>query len=254
MAKRKVSPDQQKSNEAEALNRPIHPRGEGESQAVKALLDPDFAKLSDLNVTDIALLLQQIVRGQNSLLATAKDNGDEITRLKEKMAQTDATMERRFLDQKREIESVLNDADRLKATGFDKDKIIARGSQLYAEAIVQARVSGSLEKKQFEDTLNRQPKVLVVSPGVWETVREGTSLIPRISPEEIRIRHLRWLLQPGVPTLVPQAVAEQLANRRQSQQETSQRKEMLSKQMEQSKLATAWNAVTGSKTDTLPLA
>lgn len=252
--KRKLAPDQQAAFEEEQMNRPVNLSGTGELPAVKALLDPDFVKMSDFDVTDVALMLQQIIRGQNSLLAKAEDNTREINIIKERMAKNDLAMEGRFNAQRSEMEDVLDRASKLKATGDKKDQIIARGAAQYTQAIHEARAKNSMDKAHFEDELRRQPQVQVVSPGVWEQVREGQMIIPKIRPEEIRIKHLRFTLPPGVPVMVPQAVADQLNNRRRSQVETQTRKEILSKNMEQSKLATAWNNVEGSKTENMPLA
>jgi hypothetical protein len=249
-----LTPDQQAAYEAEQFHRPINPTGEGELPAVQALLDEDFVKMTDLAATDIALVLQQILRGQNSLLASAEENAREINILKAKMAERDQNLESRMNEQRSEIEEILDRSTKLKAVGDKKDKIIAQGAQLYTKAIQEARVKNSISKKQFEDQLKRQKQITVISPGVLMTIREGQTLIPKIVPEEIRLRHLRFLLPPGVPTNVPQSVAEQLENRRKSQAETNLRKEMLGKNMEQTKLAQAWSNVGGSGTDNLPLA
>ncbi len=249
-----LTPDQQHSYELEQMNRLVNVDGKGELPAVQALLDDDFGNMTDLNVTDIALMLQQIIRGQNALLTNVEENAREINMLREKMANNDLAMESRMKSQRSEIEEILDRAENLKATGSQKDKIIATGAAQYTKAIQDARIANSVSKKQFEEQLKRQPQVQVISPGVWQTIREGQSLIPKIFPEEIRLKHLRFLLQPGIPTMVPQSVAEALTNRRKSQHETEERKSMLSKQMEQNKLVDQWSKVGGSQTENLPLA
>lgn len=257
MPKRKgkiLTPDQQQAFELEQMNRVVNLNGEGEAPAVQALLDEDFVQMSDLNVTDIALMLQQIIRGQKALLTNVEENAREINMLREKMAKNDLAVEARMKEQRSEIEEVLDRAEKLKATGSQKDKIIAQGAQQFTKALQEARASNSLSKRKFEEKLKKEKQVQVISPGVWQTVREGQSMTPKIFPEEIRIKHLRFLLQPGIPTMVPQSVAETLANRRKSQQETEQRKSMLSKQMEQTKLVDQWSKVGGSQTENLPLA
>ncbi len=254
MSKRKIAPHVQATLESEKLNAPINPSGEGELPAVQALLDDDFVNLSDFKASEIALVLQQIVRGQNSLLTLAQNNSDEINRLKAKMESNDKFLEGRFNDQKGEIEEILDRASSLKAVGSKKDKIVAQGAQMFSQAIVEAKAQAAVSKLQFEEMLRRQPKVTVVSPGVWIQIRNGQSLENKLIPEEIRIKHLRWLLPPGIPVDVPKAVADQLADRRKSQIETGLRKDMLSKQMEQSKLANAWANVEGSRAESIPLA
>lgn len=250
MAKKKLQPDQQKALEQEQLNRPVDPTGEGESEAVKALLSPEFEQMSNLNASDIALMLQQIIRGQNSLLARIDQTGIEVAKLKEHQANVDKRIFEAIEREKKGIEEVLDRASKLKATGSERDKIIAKGAQLYTQAVQSARASKATEKLKFEEQIRRMPLEMVISPGIWINTREGMKLIA----EEVRIKHKIWALPPGVPVDVPKCVADVLRDRRKSQLETAKRKEVLAKQSEQSKLAQEWSKIEGSKTQAIPLA
>jgi hypothetical protein len=58
---------------------------------------------------------------------------------------------------------------------------------------------------------------------------------------------------PGVPVEVPATVAGILEQRRASQIETHKRAELLSRNLEATKLAEEWAKVPGSKTEPMPL-
>ena len=247
--KRKSSKDEQAAFEQEQANRPINPTGEGEVQAVKDLLSPEFEQMSNFDATQIALALQEILRGQKSLLANQDTMGLEIARLKEHQDKVDERIAQAESRRNKEIEDILERSSKLVATGDKKDRIVAKGAQLYQQARQQAVASQSVVKLQFEEQLRLMPKETIVSPGVWIQTREGQ----RLDPEEVRIKHKVWLLQPGVPTEVPKAVGDVIRDRRKSQTQTSQMKQALGKQQEQSKLAQEWSKLDG-KASPMPLA
>lgn len=235
-------------NEEEILNRPVDTDGSDPNPAVNALMDEDFIKMSNFDASQIALVLQQIVRGQNSLLSLAQQNSEDIARLKEKQALIDKEAEARFASQRNEIEEILNKSEKLKATGEHKDKIIAQGVQQYQLAKQNARASKAVDKLAFEQKLAAEPQEYVVSPGQLITTMQGNQQVARIIPEELRIKHKVWYFQPGVPTKVPASVAATLRARRAGQEQTGALKEILGKHMEASKLAQKWNEHKGSGT------
>ena len=77
--------------------------------------------------------------------------------------------------------------------------------------------------------------------------------VSRIIPEEIRIRNKRWVLPVGRAVEVPQVVSDIMIQRRASQDETFKRQDLLSKNLEATKLAEEWNKIGGSTTDAMPL-
>lgn len=250
MAKRKLSKDQQKAFEQEQLNRPVNPTGEGEAEAIKALLSPEFEKMSNFKATDIALMLQQIIRGQNSLLANADQTNIQIAKLREHQDKIDKQIANMVHVERKEIEDIFQQSKKLRAAGDRKDKIIAKGTAQFTKAVQQARAGQASNRILFEQQLKIMPTESVISPGVWLNTREGMKIVP----EEIRIKHKIWVLPPGVMTQVPKIVAERLREIRKSQIETQKRKEMLSKHMEQTKLAQQWSELEGSTAQPIPLA
>lgn len=222
--------------------------------AVQAVLSDDFAKATDLDGVEIALLLQQILQGQNSLLAKYDEHSQEIAKLKQMMSNTDERIKTEMTSQKKEIQEVLDRAEKLKLTGEAKDKLIAKASQEYTKEVQKARARNSLNLLKFHEAVAHMPTETVISPGQFIMTRQGQSIIPRLIPEEIRIKDMVWRLPPNTPVEVPKIVAERLREIRASQQETAKRKELLSEHMEQGKLAAEWSKVEGSKGDPLPIA
>jgi ribosomal protein L18E len=236
----------------EVLNRPIDTQGNDPSPVVNALMSDDFLKGSNFDASQIALLLQQLVRQNQSLLANIETQGVEIARLREKQAQVDQEVAERLESSKRETQEILDKATKLKQTGNKKDKTIAKGVQMYQRAVNLAKANRVTDNLLFERQLREMPKETIVSPGTLMTVMENGSQVAKIFPEEVRIKHKVWYLQPGVQTEVPKAVADMLRTRRQSQAETSKRQQLLTQHKEASKLAHEWNSIEGSKTLDMP--
>lgn len=255
MPKRKrVDPAIQQQLEQERLNSLVNLSGDGESEVVKAVLSPEFTQMTDMNAGQIALLLQELIRGQNSLLAKINDQESTIASLKQKWDNADKLISRQTSTERKEIEAVLQRAEKLKLTGDKKEKLVARAGKLFTQAVKSARAKNASDKLAFEQQLATMPQVTVVAPGQFITVREGQGIVPKIIPTEIRIKHKVWYLPPGRPTSVPKIVADRLHEIMNSQQETSALKNVLGKNMEQGKLAQEWNKVEGTKRQPLPLA
>jgi acyl-CoA synthetase (NDP forming) len=239
-------------NTPDELNRPIDTQGNDPSPVVNALMSDDFLKGSNLDASQIALLLQQLVRGQNSLLANYAQTHVEIARLREKQDRIDKEIADRLQSQTSEIQNILDRAESLKQTGDQKDRTIAEGVQEYREAVNLAKASRVSDNLMFEQQIRSMPTEMVTSPGQLITTMENGSQVAKLIPEEIRIKHKVWLLNPGQQTEVPKCVADALRERRKSQAETAKRAELLSKHMESGKLSEQWNNLRGSKTLTMP--
>lgn len=250
MPKRKVHPEDQAAKEREALDSKVRLDGVGEHPAVQALLSPEFEKMSNLDASQIALMLQALVRGQNSLM---EQNSIQIAQIRERQDQIDRDVAERLENQQKFIEDVLNRAEDLRRTGIENDKLIAQGAAQYAKARENAVANLAMKNLAFEKALAIQPKVSIVSAGQLVTTMEHGQQVVKIINEEVRIRNKRWVLPIGQVVEVPQSVAEILIQRKASQKETAQRQQLLSKNLEANVLAEEWNKIDGSKTETMPL-
>jgi paraquat-inducible protein B len=247
--KKKLTAAEQAAKEAEVLSRPA----DTSNEAIQALMSPEFEQMSNLDAAQIALMLQQIVRGQNSLLANYEQTNIQIARIMERQDQIDREIAERLESQNKFVEEVLDRAEKLKRTGEENDKLVAQGVAMYQEARQTAVARRAAKNLAFREKIKNEPKVTVISPGQLISTMEHGHQVTKIIPEEVRIADMRWVLPPGLPVEVPKTVAGVLEQRRASQIETYKRQEMLGKHMEATKLAEEWAKVEGSRTEPMPL-
>ncbi len=233
-----------KAEQAETLDKPINRSGEGEDQAIKDLLSDDFTTMSNKEASAIGMALQQIIRGQQMV-------SDEIAKLNDRVETMDKEALERELAQKKYIEEVLDKAESLKATGENKDKIIANGMKMHQEAMQNAMAKRAADNLRFEEELRDMPTESVISPGVLVSVMEGGRPVSKLMAETISIKTKTWVLHPGKITEVPKVVAERLRERRKSEEETRKREELLEKNLEASELAKEWAKIDGA--DAMPV-
>lgn len=192
--------------------------------------------MSNKDALDVALVLQQIIRGQDSILENMDKFSTELSHLKEKMAKMDAAAEKFEFDRNKFIEDVNSKADSLRATGDQKDKIIANGVIEAQRQINLARANLSLDRAKFEASIKAERKIKVISPGKYETRIVGGQQTAVIVPEVIRLFHMQWILPPGVEVEVPESVAKRISDIRVSSIETQRRQESLQKNLDQDAL------------------
>jgi hypothetical protein len=104
--------------------------GVGEDPAVKALVDGTFEKASNLNALDISLMLQQIVRGQTSILHNQDQQAQELAKLREKMDRYDKDAEKWEKDKEKFIDEVNKRAEEFRIDDPNKKaQLIAQEAQ-----------------------------------------------------------------------------------------------------------------------------
>jgi hypothetical protein len=248
MARKKLTPNDQAQKEREALVSPVRLDGQGEHPAIQELLSSEFEQMSNLDASQIALILQQIIRGQNSLM---EQNSIQIAQIRERQDQIDKRIADELASNRKFIEDVLDRAEDLKRAGIEHDRLVAKGVSQYQEAKENAVAQMAQRNLLYAQTLANEPKVTIVSPGQVITTMEHGQQIAKIIPEEVRIRDRIWRFPIGVPVEVPKSIADFLTQRRISQTETLKRQELLSKNMETTKLAEEWNKIGG--TESMPI-
>ena len=225
MPKKKIRRDI--AHEVEALEAPVG-GNQGQSPAVKALLSEEFPSLPDAKATEIALALQQLVRGQASILENLSTQSQELERLRARMAEYDETAARWKADQAAFVESVSNQADKLRVTGDAKDRLIAKAAQDFQTRIAVERAKIASSRIAFEQQIAAMPKVIVRHSGVVVTLNENGGSVQKLEPLTIRIKHMTWVLPPNQDVEVPYIVGERLREMAISDQETDERKAALS--------------------------
>lgn len=228
-----------RAEQEEKLNAPVNPTGEGEDPAVKALIEK-MPTATNLEGLDIALMMQKLIRGQDALLsrmeqrdAEAIKASEELAKIRKAMAKMDKAAKKWETDRQKFIEDVYNEAEKLRMTDKQREQLQAKEGMNLTEKIQQARAEIAMDKKRYDEIVDNEPKEIITSPGRYVTVSDGKGMqMAKLLPEEVRIKHRVWVLQPFVPTEVPQSVAEYLRHKYKSQQETTRRQEAMMKNME----------------------
>jgi len=205
---------------------------------VQDLMSDKFTKGTNVEATEIAIALRQLISGQDTLLQNQAKQSEEMARIRQKMAEMDLAAERWETDRQRFEDEINAKADSLRAR--NPDQIVANGAIEFQNALVMARAEVHTDRMKFHEQLNRMPKVNVVSPGELVQVMENGRPINKVIPEVIRIKDMQWVLKPGEITEVPEIVAAALRDRRRSEEEQRAREEILSKNYEQPVLQQKW--------------
>jgi hypothetical protein len=218
--------------------------GQGEDPAVRAMLSDEFVMASDSDAFDVALALQQIMRGQDSILERVNANdarvAKELAFLRKQMVGYDKKSAEYEADRQKFLKEVDDLAEKVRATGIEKDKLQATGGKMFEEALEKARNERAASLVNFDLELKTMPTEQVVSPGKLEIVSVGGAPTSRLFPEVIRIKHRQWVLPPGKVVEVPKVVAEVLRQRRATEEEQEERKAILSSRPEDVVLAKKW--------------
>lgn len=221
-------------SEQEALNAPINPTGAGEDPAVKALLSPEFETMPNLEALDVALMLQQIIRQQDSILSKIEAGdqrvADQLVRMKARMDEFEQAARAWERDREKFMERVLAKGEQYRiADPEQRARFQAEQMQALRNAHSEAAANLRASRKTLEARLKEEPKETVISPGVPVVYREGDVMGKvRLDPEIVSIGHLHFRLPPGKQVKVPKSVAERLRERRIEEEEQRQRKELLS--------------------------
>lgn len=220
--KKKVQEDRSQ----EALSKQVNPSGTGEDLAVRELLSGALTGMTNMQALDLAQALQKIIRGEFS--PVVEQTQREMARLRERMDKMDKAAEKYQEDQQKFIEGVLSRAEKLKLTGEAAEKLKANAAIDARKEFELARANLVHENLRFDEELKNMEKIMVVARGEPVLVRKGDMPEIVIKPEVVGIKHRRWVLQPGVPTMVPKIVAEELNRRYASKAKTEELKKVLS--------------------------
>lgn len=213
------------AEQEEKLASPVNPQGVGEDPIIKAMVEK-LPTATNVEGLDIANALVELLRGQ-------KVQGEELAKLRQEMAKMDKAAEKWETDRKKFIEDVYNEAEKLRMPDKMREQLQAEQSINLTAKIQQARAELPMDKKRFEEALAAEPKEVITSPGRYVTVSDGKGMqLAKLLPEEIRIKHMVWVLEPYKPTEVPHSVAEYIRNKHKSAQETARRQEAMMKNME----------------------
>lgn len=217
------------SEQQETLSHTVNMSGEGEDPAVKALLQ-DLPTATNLEGLEIALGIQELLRGQRA-------QGEELAKVREEMARLDAAAKKWEEDRTKFAQQIFDQAEKLRMSEAQREQLKAREGINLQEATAKARAEMVMDRKRFDEMVDSEPKEIVSSPGRYVTTSDGKGMqMARLLPEEIRIKHRVWVLQPHVPTEVPRSVAQHLRDKHKSEAETQARQKALMSNLESAQL------------------
>lgn len=232
MPRRKVTKEERHQHEQEVLSAQVRLDGIGEDRVIADL--NRIPEMSNVEATKVALQLQHLVRGENSLIA--QQQTELMNRLMEKMEIMDRVAARWEEDRVRFNEQITSMADRLRLSEAGQEQARAQAGIDLAKATQEARASMVMDKQRYDTFLAHEPQVTVVSPGVVTLVTENGAPSAKLLPEEIRVKHRRFVLPPGIPVSLPQSIAEVYQSRTLSRAETQEREAVLKMNLESGKL------------------
>lgn len=223
-------PRKKKNTEAqqqEILNSPVRLDGVGEDPAVR-----DLAKIPEMTneqALDVAVALQQILRGQQT-------QGEELAKIRAEMVRMDKAAKKWEEDRVKFVEEVERRASKYELAAAEKEKLLAKEAGHLQELVREAMAQAAVDKMRFDQILAAEPKETIVSPGELLMVNESGAQMAKLVPEEIRIKHRVWVLEPGVPVEVPKSVADFVRSKRRQARETSERQAALQRNLESNEL------------------
>lgn len=224
MSKRKPARDE--ARELEALNAPVEGE-QGQSPAVRALLSEQFVHAPDAQALDVALALQQLVRGQSAILSNLDEQNRQLNQLRARMAAYDEAAQKWEQDRAKFLQETRDQADKVRLTGDRLASAQAKAGIEFQAAVTAARADAAVDRLQFDAAIRAMPKVIVRHSGIPTQIVEGGMVVTRLMPLTLRLRHLTFTLPPNEDVEVPQVVADRLAELTRSRQETAERKQAL---------------------------
>ena len=231
-----------------------------EPVAVKALKDDSFLEMGDSEALEIALQLQRLLRGQDSLLEkvakvdkNAQKMSDEMSKLRARTAEMEAFA--KTFDEKRahyqdkwrdRSESVPADV-RARAQAEAANQVQQIAQHLRANKNVD-----DLKKKAF---MTDAPTITINRPGVATPTPTGVVM----EPEIINLNGMQYIIPPNQEIEVPQPVADYLEQQDRDREASRERKILLDanhikKDTVISRGMKAIDAKYGIKSETIPIA
>lgn len=236
------------NREQEILQKPVSDfSGAGEAEVVQDILSDDFVEMGEAEALDLALALQQLVRGQASILANQQNMEGELARLKADAERRDRVMEEYKADQEKFFQRVREEGQSLKADEQTKARMLERSQQTLSEMTAFHRH----EKNAVREKMRNEPKESVVWPGESFLSREGSQAVQRSRPLVVHINGETFTAKIGDVVQVPQCVAARLREIERTKEENNERRKVLSAEQSDTFVAGKWakiNAKFGSPT------
>jgi myosin heavy subunit len=182
-----------------------------EHLAVRALKDDSFLELGDSETLEIALQLQRLLRGQDSLLEkmskvdkNAARMSDEMTKLKQRSAELEAFAQT-FEDNRAQYMNAWRD----KAEGVPEEvrsQSIAEATQNVSQMVQYLKANKNVDDLKKKAWMKSQDVMKMTRPGKPVATPQGVVM----EAEVVSLNGMRYVLPPNVEVEVPRSVAEYL--------------------------------------------
>ena len=182
-----------------------------EHLAVRALKDDSFLELGDSETLEIALQLQRLLRGQDSLLEkmskvdkNAARMSDELTKLKQRSAEMEAfaqTFEDNRAQYMNEFRGKSEDVPE-----EVRSQSIAEASQKVGKMVEYLKANKNVDDLKKKAWMKSQDMMKVTRPGRPIATPQGVV----VEPEIVSLNGMRYVIPPNVEVEVPRPVIEYL--------------------------------------------
>ena len=200
-----------------------------EHLAVRALKDDSFLEVGDSEALEIALQLQRLLRGQDSLLEkitkvdkNAARMSDELTKLKQRSAEMEA-----FAQTFEENRAEYMNAWRDKSEDVPEEvrsQSIAQANQSVGKMVQYLKANKNVDDLQKKTWMKSQDMMKVTRPGRPIATPQGVV----VEPEIVSLNGMRYVIPPNVEVEVPRPVIEYLESQDLDRAMAKEKKALLS--------------------------
>ena len=198
-------------------------------RAVKALESDEFLTMKDTEAFDVALVLQQILQGQDSILdrmskydKNQQSLADSVTSLRQHHAEQQEAVRRWENDRAKLVDEWRAVSDAVPPDVREKAQVTAMND--VRTAMQNAKAKAASDNIQFKAALANTPTVKVKRTGTIVQTPKGIE----VQPEIVRLGPATYIFPPNEEVEVPIQVKEQLDNRDKQKAEYEARAEVLS--------------------------
>jgi len=198
-------------------------------RAVKALESDEFLTMPDTEALDVALVLQQILQGQDSILDRMNKYdkhqaslADSVTNLRQHHAEQQEAVRRWENDRAKLVDEWRAVADAVPADVREKAQATAMND--VKTSMQYAKAEAAANNIKFKAALANTPTVKVKRTGTIVQTPKGIE----VQPEIVRLGPATYIFPPNEEVEVPIQVKEQLDNRDKQKAEYEARAEVLS--------------------------
>ena len=200
-----------------------------EHLAVRALKDDSFLEMGDSEALEIALQLQRLLRGQDSLLEkltkvdkNAARMSDEMTKLKQRSAELEAFAQT-FEDNRAEYMNAWRDKSE-DVPEEVRSQSIAQANQSVGKMVQYLKANKNVDDLQKKAWMQSQDMMKIIRPGRPVATPQGVV----VEPEIVSLNGMRYVIPPNVEVEVPRPVIEYLESQDLDRAMAKEKKALLS--------------------------